>query len=259
MTPENKDWCEEFFDDAFAEHHLVRNNQDEIESIVCFLKEKLSLSPGDTIFDQCCGVGSLSVPLAKRGYKTIGIDLIPSYIQKATNDAEESGVGENCHFYASNAYSYTTAEPCDAAINWWTSFGYTPDDAQNIKMLECVYSSLKPGAWFALDYMNTAHRLKEFGQQKESIQKISKDDATIIWRSVLNEQEKMIVKTWSYTGKDRKTITKQGGGAKLYTKNDLGRLLQLCGFKNISFYGSIAGEPLSDVSPRCIVVAQKGL
>lgn len=255
MTQEKKNWCEEFFDDLFASHHLVRTDEKELQECIQFFEEKLHLKPKNKIFDQCCGVGSLSIALAKEGYDLTGIDLIESYIDKAKRDATEEGV--SCVFEASDAHTYVTPEPCDAAINWWTSFGYTPDDDQNIKMLQCVSKSLKKGAWFALDYMNTTQRLNDFGGKKQSISEIKKKDCTIVWESHLDDVQKMVVKKWIYTDLNGRRIEKQGGGAKLYTSDDLKKMFEACGFGEISFYGSAAGEPLSDSSPRCIVVARK--
>lgn len=256
MPQENKNWCEEFFDDLFAEHHLVRTDEKELQETIAFLEEKLHLKPKTTIFDQCCGVGSLSIALAQKGYNVTGMDLIHSYIERARRDAGTANIC--CTFAAADAHDYITPVPCDAAINWWTSFGYTPDDAQNIKMLHCVAASLKTGGWFAMDYMNSPQRLKAFGASLYSVSEIKKENCTITWESYLDSPNNMIVKKWIYTGADGKKIEKQGGGAKLYMRSDLEKMFTTCGFKNIQFYGSMAGEPLDDASPRCIVVAQKG-
>ena len=256
MTTETKNWTTEFFDDLFAEHHLVRDDEKELCETIAFFENKLHLKPQDRIFDQCCGVGSLGIALARKGYRITGMDLIPSYIERARRDAKD--VKELCVFEAGDAHTYVAPVPCDAAINWWTSFGYTPDDAQNIRMLQCVSRSLKTGAWFTLDYMNAPQRLKGFGNKEYSISETTKKDCTITWESRLDKANHMIVKKWSYTGADGKKIEKQGGGAKLYERSDLEKMFSACGFDNIQFYGSVAGELLSDSSPRCIVVARKG-
>jgi SAM-dependent methyltransferase len=250
-----KNWCEDFYDDHFAEHHLVRADKKELDDTIRFFEEKLHLRPGCRIFDQCCGIGSLSIALAGKGYKMNGVDLIPSYISRAQRDALNAGAA--CRFESGDAYTYTTPEPCDAAINWWTSFGYTPDDRQNMEILHCVHKSLKPGGRFALDYMNAPQRLMEFGGGTYTRSETKKGDYTSIWESHLDHANNMIVKNWRCRYLDGREIVKQGGGAKLYTKDDLEQMFKTCGFGNVHFYGSIAGETLTDSSPRCIVVAEK--
>jgi len=256
MANQNKnDWCKEFFDDFFAEHHLVRTDKKELDNTISFLEEKLHLQPGCRIFDQCCGVGSLSIALASKSYKMTGVDLIPSYIARARRDALKTGA--SCLFESGDAHDYIAPEPCDAAINWWTSFGYTPNDSQNMKMLHCACASLKPGGWFALDYMNAPQKLKDFGSGTCARHETKKGNYTSIWESHLDRRNNMIVKKWRYRDTAGREFEKQGGGAKLYTKDDLEKMFISCGFGNIRFYGSITGETATDTSPRCIVVAER--
>jgi SAM-dependent methyltransferase len=256
VTKQPDNWCAEFFDDLFADQHLVRNDAADLETTISFLREKLHLRSGDRIFDQCCGIGSLGIALAKNGYDVTGVDLISSYIERARRDAENTGV--SCRFEAGDAYQYVTPVLCDAAINWWTSFGYSPDDAQNIRMLQRVSESLKIGGWFSLDYMNMPQRLKEFEDKEISISAVVKNGCAMSWESRLDRAQAMVVRKWTYTGTDGKKVDRQGGGAKLYSRSDLEEMFTSCGFDSIGFYGSISGEPLSDSSPRCIVVARKG-
>lgn len=245
-------WSAAFFDDDFAEQHLARPNARMTEEALAFLIAKLGLRPGQTVFDQCCGIGSMSIPLAAHGYRVIGIDLIPSYIARAQKAAEG-----DCLFAAADAYAYVTPEPCDAAINWWTSFGYSPDDMQNLKMLQRVAESLKPGGMFALDYMNAPRRLQSFAAKDEEFSAVRMPSGVSVWESRLDRAQRMVVRTWHFFGKDGRSVEKHGGGAKLYDAADLERLFQAAGFTDIAFYGSTRGEPLSTHSPRCIVVARK--
>lgn len=254
QAAEPKDnWCAEFFDELFAEHCLMTRSSAEIGQIVAFLSRILRLTPGATVFDQCCGVGTLSLALAQAGYRIQGVDLIPAYIEQASREAAEKQL--DCRFAAGDAFSYVAPDRCDAALNWWTSFGYTPDDRQNAKMLECVFASLKPGGWFALDYMNAAERRRLLGPEGRTAYTQTKTDCTIYCESRLEGE--MLVKDWSYTGADGRRIDKPGGGAKLYTPAQLQKLLEGCGFGNVTFFGSAKGEALGPASPRCIALAQK--
>lgn len=255
MKDAAKNWCEEFFDDLFAEHHLVRSEDKEMRDTLAFLKDKLHLRSGGKILDQCCGVGSLSIAMAKMGYDVAGFDLIPSYIDRAKRDAAAAGV--SCDFETGDAHAYIYRDPRDAVVNWWTSFGYAKDDAQNIKMLRCAAASLKSGGYFVLDYMNAPQRLRDFAKGDVAYSETKKADCTIVWESRLDRASEMIVKKWICQGADGRKVEKQGGGAKLYSSAQLERMLAECGFVDITFYGSIGGEALTGSSPRCIAVARK--
>lgn len=257
MTPDIQEsvktsWCEDFFDDLFAEHCLATRTPDELAGIVSFLKEKLQLHTGDMIFDQCCGIGTLSLEMAKRGYRTYGVDLIPSYITTARTAALQTQSA--CHFATGDAGIYTPPYPCVAAINWWTSFGYFEDDRENLRMLAAARRSLMAGRRFALDYMNTPERLAQFKGHDSTFWRVEKPGCVVACETRI--EGRMLVKDWRYEGADGKRVVKKGGGVKLYTQQDLTRLFKQAGFTGIRFYGSVKGEALSDTSPRCIVIAQ---
>lgn len=253
LATTNANWCEEFFDDLFAEHCLMTRSAEEVAATVAFFRHVLHLKTGDMIFDQCCGIGTLSLALARAGYRTHGVDLIPGYIAQARKEAAVTNSA--CHFAAGDAYTYATPYSCDAAINWWTSFGYTPDDRQNAKMLDCIFASLKPGAWFALDYMNSAQRRQQLGAAGRTGYRQEKENCIITCDSRLEGE--MLVKDWVYAGHDGRRVEKNGGGAKLYTPAQLRALFEGAGFRKVSLYGSVKGEHFTTDSPRCIVVAQK--
>ena len=78
LAERQTNWCAEFFDALFAEHCLMTRSAAEVDEIVVFLARVLRLKPDARIFDQCCGVGTLSLALSRAGYRTHGVDLIPA-------------------------------------------------------------------------------------------------------------------------------------------------------------------------------------
>src|SRR5881394_1515468 len=121
-------WWQAFFDDDYAAYGLASTKPDVIAKMCDFIVSTLQLSPGMTVFDQCCGIGRLSVPLAERGIRIIGVDQSAAYIDRARREAQARRLpGE---FHVGDAFEFVCAKPCDAAINWFTSFGYCEDDSQ---------------------------------------------------------------------------------------------------------------------------------
>jgi len=249
--PEN--WCLEFFDDLFADQYLTRPKDRYLPQTISFLTDLLKLKQGDTLFDQCCGTGDVSHAMAENNIKTIGVDLIPSYIKRAQENTHDL----DCVFHIGDAHKFVTDQKCDAAVNWWTSFGYTDDDKQNIKMLQCLFDSVKSGGYVALDYMNAPQRLNDFKDTDTLYSTHENAGHTSSWESKLSDDKKMIIKKWICTKPDGTTIEKQGGGAKLYTKAELQDMFEACGFINITFYGGLDKSSLTDNSPRCVTVAQR--
>src|SRR5947209_3462060 len=107
MSEGNQDrgeWWESFFDDVFADLVLVRPEGESLRAEVGFLMEKLRLSPGGRVFDQCCGVGGLSLPLADRGLRVVGVDLNAGYVRRARAAAAARGL--DCAFHAGDAFAF---------------------------------------------------------------------------------------------------------------------------------------------------------
>jgi len=249
-------WCANFFSDTFAEVHLQRKDARQLAAAVSFLTDVLHLGKDMHVFDQCCGIGDISLALAQTGVQVTGVDLMPSYIDTARKRAATAGT--MCGFYTDDAGRFVPRKPCHAAFNWWTSFGYSPQDAENIKMLQRAYDALLPGGYFALDYMNSVARRASFaGQTVLTDRYVLPDGATSIWQSRLDKTGEMLVRTWCYTDAAGQSETQEGAGAKLYTAPDLQRLLQACGFTGVHFYGSDTGADYTAQSPRCIAVARK--
>ncbi|MCA9616611.1 MAG: hypothetical protein KC586_27825, partial [Myxococcales bacterium] len=70
-------WWEALYDEHLATVLLERD--EEPTETLDFLERTLRLRKGDRVFDQCCGIGSLAVPLAERGFSVVGCDLGEGY------------------------------------------------------------------------------------------------------------------------------------------------------------------------------------
>lgn len=249
-------WCRDFFSDVFAAVHLVRHDAAALTETADFLQRVLHLEAGMQVLDQCCGVGDVSLALAARGLRMTGVDLMPSYIETAAQRARDLSLA--CRFVAADAGAFVPDVPCDAAFNWWTSFGYSASDDENIKMLQSAARALKPGGFFALDYMNAPARIAAFAGREvvEDVYPLP-DGSLSRWESRLLAGGTLLQKTWYYTDTAGHTQVYEGQGAKLYTAAALQDLLQAAGFGDIRFYGSAAGGDYTSGSPRCIAVARK--
>jgi SAM-dependent methyltransferase len=248
------DWWASFYDDNLAEMFLVRTDPAELEGTLAFLAARLDLAPGKTAFDQCCGIGGLSIPLAQRGVRLIGIDLCGPYIRRAREQA--AALGLDCRFQAADAFAFVPEEPCDAAFNWYSSFGYAAEDERNRQMLRRAFAALKPGGRFALDFPNMAGVLSDFKECIVRRHPAANQEILLLRESRLNLAGGMLEQQWTYVlPGDRRVV--RHSAVRFYLPHALGDLLAECGFTEIEFFGSIRGEPLALHSPRCIVLARR--
>jgi 2-polyprenyl-3-methyl-5-hydroxy-6-metoxy-1,4-benzoquinol methylase len=252
-TASTAPWWEALYDDLLADVLLERDDA-ATQATLAFLQEHLRLEAGMRIFDQCCGIGSLSLPLAARGLSVVGVDQAAAYVERGNDAARTQGL--DVHLVAADARAWRAPEPCHAAFNWWTSFGYAADDEDNRRMLERAFESLRPGGRFALDTMNLPGVLRGFQPAVVTRRHTPRGEVTLVRETLLDLSEGMMKKTWTYLLPGDRRVEHRSA-VRLYLPHTLACMLRDVGFEDIELLGSVRGEPLALESPRCIAVARR--
>jgi SAM-dependent methyltransferase len=248
-----EDWWETLYDDIVADMLLVRKDPQELQATIAFLTYRLGLAPGRVVFDQCCGTGSVAIPLAATGVRVIGVDQCGGYIQRAQQEARSAGA--TCDFHHADGFEFLPTVACDAAFNWATSFGYA-DDARNLRMLQRALEALKPGGRFALDYHNVPRLLRRFQECFVQRHTVAAGEVILLRESTLDLPGGRLLQRWSFVLPDgRRTV--RNTAVRLYLPHLLAELLSRCGFVDVALHGSVRGEPIGPDSPRCILVARR--
>lgn len=243
-------WWADLYDDALADVLLERTDEAATARTISFLREVLALEPGDRVLDQCCGIGSLSIPLAREGFEVLGVDQAAGYIDRAIAAARAAEV--DARFFVGDAFTWRPERMCNAAFNWWTSFGYAARDAENAKMLKRAADAIVPGGRFALDTMNVPQVLRAF----QPTVTIERAGITLTRETTLDLAAGTMCKVWRYALPDGSTQTRTST-LRIYMPSQLVELLRSSGFDDIELFGDEDGSPLTIDSPRCIAVAVK--
>jgi len=251
-------WWKQYYDGFVADSELTANTDEEKiarQKEVDFIISRLRLRGRDAIFDQCCGVGRIAIPLAERGLRVHGVDLIATYIARATVAARERGL--DCHFTAADAFDFVPDEPCDGAINWFTSFGAHRDDAENRKMLDRAFEALKPGGRLALDYVSVPKFLQHLGNYN-IVRRPAENgkEILILGEMMLDFYAGMFGTECTYVYPDGRQEVRHVEH-RMLMPHELVRLFESTGFQSVELFGSTDGEAVSRTSPRCIVVGQR--
>jgi 2-polyprenyl-3-methyl-5-hydroxy-6-metoxy-1,4-benzoquinol methylase len=250
----NGPWWQAFFDDFYADVVLARTNDPTVPATVDFLMDRLHLKPGAVVFDQCCGVGGLSLPLARKGLKVIGVDQNANYVQRAADAARAEGL--DCNFHVGDAFEFVPAVACDGAMNWYTSCGYLEDDQRNVLMFHRAFEALRPGGWFAVDTIHMAWVLRRFQPCIVTRHTTPAGEWLILRETTLDWMRGMFRMDWTFLAPDGRRTDRQTE-TRMYLPHTLSEMLQSCGFVDVELLGSIQGEPLGLDSPRCICLARK--
>jgi SAM-dependent methyltransferase len=253
-APHGDRWWETLYDDTLADVLLERDDPRETERTIAFLVSVLALRAGDTVLDQCCGIGSLAVPLAARGLRVIGVDQCVAYVERGRRAAAEANV--DARFVAADAFTFVPDVRCDAAFNWWTSFGYADSDAENARMLARAFDALRPGGAFALDTLNVAGILRDFKAQVVTRRTTARGEIELVRDSAIDLVRARMRKTWTFTSPSGTTCARHTS-VRLYMPHEIGAILAQVGFTDVRFFGSVSGDDLALDSPRCIAVARR--
>lgn len=247
-------WWVDLYDDAVADVLLQRSDPAEVDATVDFLVRALELAPGARVFDQCCGIGTLAVPLAQRGVRVIGVEGSARYVERA----RAAALGLPCRFIVGDAFAFVPEEPCDGALCWGTSFGNAETDEDNLRMLQRAYEGLRPGGRFVLDYQHVARLLGSFQPALIQHGPLQPDGTriTLLRESQLDLPRGVLAQRWTVlTPEGRRRETRSE--VRLYLPHELLRLLRAAGFSDVDFFGDLHWGALQERSPRCVVVARR--
>jgi SAM-dependent methyltransferase len=246
-------WWPTFFDDDYARFELSSVSAEDNERIVDFLMEALQLTPGDRVLDQCCGVGRLSLALARRGLHVTGVDQAASYIEHARAAARDAGL--DCAFHHGDALTFTAPEPCAAVINWFTSIGYAEDDEVNRRMPERAFESLTRGGRLLVEYQNFPRVLSMF-QRSITQRPEAQPDTLIVQESSVDFLRGMMNSKWTFFHDDGRRVSRDTS-TRVYMPHEIIAMLRRCGFEEIRLAGGYEGEPFGLDSRRCIVIGRR--
>ncbi len=260
-SPPQTPWWHDFHDDLLAQILLERSSDAEVQGTLDFIIDALELRPGASIYDQCCGIGSLARPLAARGFRVFACDRAAGYIERARLDAQGDDPPLDLHYEAADACAFRPPEPVDGVFNWWTSFGYAESDSANAEMLACAFASLRPGGLFLLDTMNAAGVLRHFQPHVFTRRDIAGGELCLARESSVDLAAGALDKRWTYFLPDGRRVT-HNSRVRLYQPHELARLLRGVGFVDVEFFGDIGGPdrapgPLSLDTLRCIGRARR--
>ena len=208
-------------------------------------------APGAAVLDLCCGPGRHSAELARRGFAVTGVDRTAPYLELARERAAEIGVkldlelGDMRRFCRPSAF--------DGAINLFTSFGFFPEAAENFRVLENLYRSLKPGGVLVMDMMGKEVLAGKFREREWS----EHDGVLFLEERRPSEGWKRIETRWILvTGARRREFF---FSLRLYSAGELISLLTRAGFAEVDVFGSLQGVPYDHEATRLVARARKAL
>lgn len=240
------DWFwEEWYDYIFPSARFDIADQ-EVEQVLA-----LSGITTGSALDLCCGPGRHAIALAQRGFQVTGVDRAAFLLEKARDLAGEKKIkvewvqADMLHFERANSY--------DLVVSLFHSFGYFEKKLDDLRVLQHIFASLKPGGIFVID-VNSKEWLA--GNLCSALWSRQPDGSIVVEHHEVSQDWTRLKNEWIRVRGDRASTFVFD--YTIYSGQELRDLLAKAGFQEICLYGSFAGDAYDRNASRLIAVARKG-
>jgi ubiquinone/menaquinone biosynthesis C-methylase UbiE len=235
MVKNDADWWTKFFPAFRPIFDILPAKLSNAEAH--YLIRKLGLTSGKKFLDCPCGIGRISIPLAKKGIKLTGVDITQIYLDELSQKAARMGLKINLVHCDMRRIDFNSE--FDGAGNLWTSFGYFSKESDNLLVLKKIYRALKPGGKFMLHVINRDWVVRNFRA----------NDWFEVRGVKVFEQRRLILESsvsdsiWHYLKDGKETICRLG--IRMYSYHEILEMMRRAGFVDIEGFGSMKDEPVS--------------
>ena len=207
---------------------------------------------GGTVLDLCCGPGRHAVALAKRGFAVTAVDRTLFLLEDARARAAHANL--RVEFVLDDMRRFSRPASFDLIINFFTSFGYFDDPADDLRVLELVRENLRPGGVFVLEMVSKERLARDF--QATTSRELPNGQ-------ILFERHE-IVDDWTRV-RNRWTLIRADSTRtfefthRIYSGQEMKDLLAKAGLSGAHVYGDLDGSSYGFGAHRLIAVARRSV
>ena len=204
---------------------------------------------GGDLLDVPCGFGRHSVPLARAGYRVVGVDRSPALIDEARRRAG----GERWPKLIQADYRDLPFEDerFDAALNLFSSLGYLGDE-QDTQVLAEIRRVLRPDGRLVVEILHRDLLVSIF---QENSWRLVGEGRLLLEQRTFDPAAGVVQTTQTLVGstgdRDSRTFS-----MRVYAATELVHMLERAGFAETRCYGDVEGGRFG-MDTRLVAVARR--
>lgn len=235
------EWFEEWFNEAYLALYPHRDSGDA-DRLVGLLRSALPWREGWRVLDVGCGAGRHARAIEEAGARCIGLDLSATLLRRARLVTTAPLVRADMRHLPIQPASM------DLTVNLFTSFGYFRSDDEHQQALDGMAATVRPGGWFAIDFLNAEHvaatlvprNTSEYDGGEVEVTRRLVDDGRYVEKRIQEDQGR----SWLER-------------VRLFSASDLEAMLERASIGVQLRFGDYDGGPPSTSSPRVILAGQR--
>ena len=220
----------------FAEKPSIKP-ETRIRKQIDGVEKLLDLKHRNRVLDLGCGAGSQTIELARRDYRVVGMDSSNGALSQARSNAKAEEL--TVHFHCDKMTRIPFEGEFNAVLNLRNPLGCHKSDRDDLRCLEAIRGSLRPGGRLLLDLLNRDWITRCIGVQN----------------NVFDLR----------TGRlDCRGFRPRGGSSpvrdslRIYSLTEIASMLERAQLRLKDAYGDYDGKSYGLDTPRMIVVAERG-
>jgi len=183
------EWFEEWFGEDYLRLYPHRDDADA-ERAVALIRRTVPFEPGWRVLDVACGAGRHARAFEAAGARCFGLDLSVTLLRLARQVTAAPLVRADMRQLPIRPRSI------DLTVNLFTSFGYFDRDSEHTAALAEMISTVRPGGWFVIDFLNPAavrrglipEETVEVGQSRIQVSRSVSPDGRYVCKSIRSPQ-----------------------------------------------------------------------
>jgi SAM-dependent methyltransferase len=235
------EWFEEWFGEEYLALYPHRDEAEAAEAVE-LVSAATGFRPGWRVLDVACGAGRHARAFRGAGARCFGVDLSGTLLRIAQGVTDAPLVRADMRCLPIRPASM------DLTVNLFTSFGYFDRDAEHRLALREMVSTVRPGGWFVIDFLNPATVRRGLVAREN----VSLNGRNVEVRRELSADDHHVTKT-ILTPEGRRFRER----VRLFEPDEIRGMLATLGVRVERTYGDYAGGPLADSAPRTILAGRR--